>query len=68
MSIILHELHVTYHIQFPVDQTLIFDPRTQPLNYPVLRGRCEIALLTARPSRQNNPTSDGVRKQHRQYS
>ncbi|KAL4902570.1 hypothetical protein BDW74DRAFT_158042 [Aspergillus multicolor] len=36
-----------YHIRSPDDQTFIFDPRVQPLEDPVRRVRCEIALLTA---------------------
>lgn len=40
----LCEIH---HIRNPDDQTFIYDPRTQPLDDPVLRGRCEIASFTS---------------------
>lgn len=39
------ELH---HIRNPNDQDFIYDPRVQPLEDPVLRGRCELNIhLTA---------------------
>lgn len=35
-----------YHIRNPSDTQFIYDPRPQPLSDPVLRGRCELTLLT----------------------
>ncbi|PLB43657.1 hypothetical protein P170DRAFT_441116 [Aspergillus steynii IBT 23096] len=35
-----------HHIRNPNDTDFIYDPRTQPLEDPVLRGRCEIATFS----------------------
>ncbi|KAJ5961227.1 uncharacterized protein N7479_008377 [Penicillium vulpinum] len=34
-----------HHIRNPTDEDFIYDPRTQPLEDPVLKGRCELASL-----------------------
>jgi hypothetical protein len=36
-----------HHIRNPTDEDFIYDPRTQPLEDPVLKGRCELASLTS---------------------
>ncbi|KAE8153692.1 hypothetical protein BDV25DRAFT_148957 [Aspergillus avenaceus] len=35
-----------YHIRNPNDTDFIYDPREQPLEDPVLRGRCELATFS----------------------
>ncbi|KAI9934622.1 hypothetical protein ASPWEDRAFT_61822 [Aspergillus wentii DTO 134E9] len=35
-----------HHIRNPTDQDFIYDPRPQPLEDPVLKGRCELASLS----------------------
>ncbi|KAL3475403.1 hypothetical protein BJX99DRAFT_229850 [Aspergillus californicus] len=51
MGIALYEFNSSscdiYHIRNPDDMTFIYDPRTQPLEDPVLRGRCEVISMTA---------------------
>ena len=42
-----------HHIRNPNDVDFIYDPRTQPLEDPVLRGRCELATF-----------SDAAKKEH----
>ncbi|KAJ5780139.1 hypothetical protein N7457_005299 [Penicillium paradoxum] len=41
-----------HHIRNPTDEDFIYDPRTQPLEDPVLKGRCELASLSAEQSQQ----------------
>lgn len=41
-----------YHIRNPTDQDFIYDPRTQPLEDPVLKGRCEITTLSSEQRQQ----------------
>lgn len=36
-----------HHIRNPTDEDFVYDPRTQPLEDPVLKGRCEIASLSS---------------------
>jgi hypothetical protein len=43
------ELH---HIRNPTDEDFVYDPRTQPLEDPVLKGRCELASLSSEQSQQ----------------
>ena len=42
-----------HHIRNPNDVDFIYDPRTQPLEDPVLRSRCELATF-----------SDAAKKEH----
>lgn len=50
MGIAIYEISSStcemYHIRNPNDTDFIYDPRVQPLEDPVLRGRCELALLS----------------------
>ena len=41
-----------HHIRNPTDEDFIYDPRTQPLEDPVLKGRCELASLSSEQSQQ----------------
>ncbi|OQE47352.1 hypothetical protein PENCOP_c001G04136 [Penicillium coprophilum] len=41
-----------HHIRNPTDEYFIYDPRPQPLKDPILKGRCELASLSAEKSRQ----------------
>jgi hypothetical protein len=41
-----------HHIRNPTDEDFIYDPRTQPLEDPVLKGRCELASLDSEQSQQ----------------
>ncbi|KAL2817949.1 hypothetical protein BDW59DRAFT_181955 [Aspergillus cavernicola] len=36
-----------HHIRNPTDEDFIYDPRPQPLEDPVLKGRCELAGLSS---------------------
>lgn len=36
-----------HHIRNPTDEDFVYDPRMQPLEDPVLKGRCEIASLSS---------------------
>ncbi|KAJ6121491.1 hypothetical protein N7512_003956 [Penicillium capsulatum] len=36
-----------HHIRNPTDEDFIYDPRPQPLEDPVLKGRCELASLSS---------------------
>lgn len=51
MGITLYELGAStcnmYHIRNPNDTDFIYDPRTQPFDDPVLRGRCELTTFSA---------------------
>ncbi|KAJ5106823.1 hypothetical protein N7456_003498 [Penicillium angulare] len=44
-----------YHIRNPTDEDFIYDPRTQPLEDPVLKGRCELTSLS--PEQMEQATS-----------
>ncbi|OKL57720.1 hypothetical protein UA08_07120 [Talaromyces atroroseus] len=48
------ELH---HIRNPTDDNFIYDPRTQPLEDPVLKGRCELACLSSAQAQAQQATS-----------
>ena len=41
-----------HHIRNPTEEDLIYDPRTQPLEDPILRGRCELAPLSSEQAQQ----------------
>ncbi|KGO76610.1 hypothetical protein PITC_091330 [Penicillium italicum] len=41
-----------HHIRNPTDEDFVYDPRTQPLEDPVLKGRCELASLSSEQSQQ----------------
>ncbi|KAJ6015348.1 hypothetical protein N7540_009939 [Penicillium herquei] len=41
-----------HHIRNPTDEDFLYDPRTQPLNDPVLKGRAEFSTLTSEQSQQ----------------
>lgn len=41
-----------HHIRNPIDDDFIYDPRTQPLEDPVLKGRCELTSLSTDQERQ----------------
>ncbi|KAJ5162705.1 uncharacterized protein N7500_004535 [Penicillium coprophilum] len=41
-----------HHIRNPTDEDFIYDPRPQPLENPVLKGRCELASFNYEQSRQ----------------
>ena len=41
-----------HHIRNPTDEDFIYDPRTQPLEDQVLKGRCELASLSSEHSQQ----------------
>lgn len=59
MAIALYELGSStcemYHIRNPSDDIFIFDPRTQPMEDPTLKGRCELVLLS--PKQQQHAAS-----------
>ncbi|KAJ9307284.1 hypothetical protein DTO217A2_3163 [Paecilomyces variotii] len=50
VGIVIYEISSStceiYHIRNPTDVGFIYDPRIQPLEDPVLRGRCELGLLS----------------------
>ena len=39
-----------HHIRNPTDEDFVYDPRPQPLQDPVLKGRCELASLSSEQS------------------
>ena len=41
-----------HHIRNPADEDFIYDPRTQPLEDPVLKARCELASLSSEKMQQ----------------
>ncbi|KAJ5500797.1 hypothetical protein N7453_009848 [Penicillium expansum] len=41
-----------HHIRNPTDEDFVYDPRPQPLEDPVLKGRCELASLSSEQSQQ----------------
>ncbi|CAP93923.1 hypothetical protein E8E15_007111 [Penicillium rubens] len=41
-----------HHIRNPTDEDFIYDPRTQPLEDPVLKGRCELSSLSPEEAQQ----------------
>ncbi|KAJ9489928.1 hypothetical protein VN97_g3341 [Penicillium thymicola] len=41
-----------HHIRNPTDEDFVYDPRPQPLEDPVLKGRCELASLSSEQSEQ----------------
>lgn len=41
-----------HHIRNPTDEDFIYDPRTQPLEDPILKGRYEFASLSSEQSQQ----------------
>ncbi|KAJ5731485.1 uncharacterized protein N7483_005993 [Penicillium malachiteum] len=41
-----------HHIRNPTDEDFLYDPRTQPLDDPVLKGRCELTSLSSEQSQQ----------------
>lgn len=41
-----------HHIRNPTDEDFIYDPRTQPLEDPVLKGRCELVSLSSEQMQQ----------------
>ncbi|KAJ6137481.1 hypothetical protein N7471_003967 [Penicillium samsonianum] len=41
-----------HHIRNPTDEDFVYDPRTQPLEDPVLKGRCELASLSSEQSQR----------------
>lgn len=51
MGIAVYEIESTtcemHHIRNPTDEDFVYDPRTQLLEDPVLRGRCMLASLTS---------------------
>lgn len=51
MGIAIYELGSStcemHHIRNPKDEDFIYDPRPQPLEDPVLNGRCELASLSS---------------------
>ncbi|KNG88553.1 hypothetical protein ANOM_002716 [Aspergillus nomiae NRRL 13137] len=51
MGIAIYELGSStcemYHIRNPKDTDFIYDPRPQPMEDPVLRGRCELAIFSS---------------------
>ncbi|KAJ5708480.1 hypothetical protein N7488_008281 [Penicillium malachiteum] len=41
-----------HHIRNPTDEDFLYDPRTQPLDDPFLKGRCELVSLSSEQSQQ----------------
>ncbi|CAI7629273.1 unnamed protein product [Penicillium glandicola] len=39
-----------HHMRNPIDEDFVYDPRTQPLEDPILKGRCELASLSSEQS------------------
>ncbi|KAL5363869.1 hypothetical protein BJX96DRAFT_156355 [Aspergillus floccosus] len=50
MGLALYELRSStcdmYHVRNPNDTDFVYDPRTQPFDDPVLRGRCELTTFS----------------------